>query len=49
LCIARAKHLTAAACQQILVFVAAAPIQHLLSLSLKIPMEHFRAKKTRFA
>jgi hypothetical protein len=31
--IARAKHLTAAACQQILVFVAAAPIQHLLSLS----------------
>ena len=33
LCIARAKHLTAAACQQILVFVAAAPIQHLLSLS----------------
>src|SRR5712692_8692792 len=37
LCVAWAKHLTAAARQQILVFVTAAPI------------EHFRAKWTRFA
>jgi hypothetical protein len=28
LCVARAKHFAAAACQQILVFVTAAPIQH---------------------
>src|SRR5216684_8721292 len=33
LCVAWAKHLTAAARQQILVFVTAAPIQHLLTLS----------------
>src|SRR5713226_9476626 len=45
--VAWAKHLTAAARQQVLVFVTAAPIQHLQSLS-KFPMEHFRAKWTRF-
>ena len=47
LCIARAKQLAAGACQQILVFVTAAPFEHGVSL-FKNPDETFLGELDRF-